>query len=625
MNIESGTLTEARGHLPVGVADALPHGDVVLRRDALVVPYQKGMRDGKIWPSGVFDADGTPSPHAQMQSMTRRAEITPGLFEAARPNARQLTGKWLFCGLGSEQFGFMISRGLGRLWALDRLPPDTKLLFSAINMPRRKHAFLTKFLEALDLPHEYFILQRPALVEELYLAPELFGEHMEGRATPECAAWLRSRVPKQAPSKRKVYLTRSQLDPAIGRMLCEDILEANLRHAGFEIVAPEQLSVQAQLELYGEADVIVAAEGSALHVVPFAIRDDARLVVVQRRPDVPILIANQIESFTNASCVYLDALVASHWPAERADNLSMAELDFDKLQDAFVKMGLIRSKDMWRVPSQDEVLTSRALGRPKNTEFLTDAEREEFLTKLRDNNRRQRKMKDMSVEDPIPEIAGLRYFRLLSRMHEKLQPNWYLEVGTFTGKSLALARCNTVAVDPSFKIEHPVINPDGNQMFFFQQTSDDFFDSGFLKANKIKPDFAFLDGMHLFEYLLRDFMAAEKAMGKNGVICLHDCCPTTAHMAEREYHEGMWTGDVWKTLLILIKNRPDLRIDVTDAANTGLVVIRNLNPKSRVLDENYDDLINTYMDLTLDDLEGGIGGLDRQFDLMSPQDLVDSL
>lgn len=234
-------------------------------------------------------------------------------------------------------------------------------------------------------------------------------------------------------------------------------------------------------------------------------------------------------------------------------------------------------------------------------------------------------MRDVAELDPIPVIDGLRYFRLLSRMHAKLQPDWYLEVGTFTGKSLALAKCNTVAVDPNFKIEHPVINPAGQQMFFFQQTSDDFFDGGFLKANKIKVDFAFLDGMHLFEYLLRDFIAAEKIMGKGGVICLHDCCPTTPEMATRAYHTGAWTGDVWKTLLILLRNRPDLKIDVTDASGTGLVVIRNLNPRDKTLEAAYDDLVDEYMDQELVDLEGGLGGLYRNFDLISPEAFLETL
>jgi hypothetical protein len=234
-------------------------------------------------------------------------------------------------------------------------------------------------------------------------------------------------------------------------------------------------------------------------------------------------------------------------------------------------------------------------------------------------------MKDTVELDPIPEINGVRYFRVLKQLHEKLNPDWYLEVGTFTGKSLALARCNTIAVDPKFQLKFPAVNPHGKQMIFFQETSDAFFEGGFVKRNKIKIDFAFLDGMHLFEYLLRDFIETEKLMSKDGVIALHDCCPTTDYMATREFHDGPWTGDVWKTLLILLRYRPDLQIDVTKASGTGLVLVRNLNPRSQVLAKKYDALVKDYMHQELSDLEGGVGGLYRNFELVDPIELISTL
>lgn len=234
-------------------------------------------------------------------------------------------------------------------------------------------------------------------------------------------------------------------------------------------------------------------------------------------------------------------------------------------------------------------------------------------------------MKDTVELDPIPEINGLRYFRVLKQLHEKLNPDWYLEVGTFTGKSLALAQCNTIAVDPEFQLKFPAVNSHGKQMFFFQQTSDEFFEGGFIKKNKIKVDFAFLDGMHLFEFLLRDFIEAEKVMSKDGVIALHDCCPTSEYMATREFHDGPWTGDVWKTLLILLRYRPDLKIDVMKAGGTGLVLVSNLNPRSQVLAKKYDALVKDYMDEELSDLDGGVGGLYRNFELHDPAEYLAAL
>ena len=230
-----------------------------------------------------------------------------------------------------------------------------------------------------------------------------------------------------------------------------------------------------------------------------------------------------------------------------------------------------------------------------------------------------------NVAESLPKFDGLRYNRMLKRMHIALKPSWYLEVGTFSGKSLALANCNIVAVDPKFKIRNPVINSTGKELFFFQQTSDDFFAMPFLARNKIRFDFAFLDGLHKFEFLLRDFMNAEKVMANGGVIALHDCCPGSYDMAVREQRPGKWTGDVWKTLLILLRYRPDLDIQVANSQPTGLVVVRNLDPNNQVLDKNYDDLLAEYSPMTLEKLDGGLAGLYGNFEVKSPKLVLESL
>jgi hypothetical protein len=225
----------------------------------------------------------------------------------------------------------------------------------------------------------------------------------------------------------------------------------------------------------------------------------------------------------------------------------------------------------------------------------------------------------------IPAMDGRRYLGLLRRLHERLAPRWYLEIGTFQGRSLELARCSYVAVDPGFRISRPVIPPEGTAMHLFQQTSDDFFASGFLDRNGIRIDLAFLDGMHLFEYLLRDFIHTERAMAPGGVVALHDCCPTTEEMTAREMQPGAWTGDVWKTLLILLRHRPDLEILVTTAAPTGLVVIRGLDPGNDTLGRAYDDIVAEFSRLGLADFDGGLAGLYRELPLVTPRQALERL
>ena len=132
----------------------------------------------------------------------------------------------------------------------------------------------------------------------------------------------------------------------------------------------------------------------------------------------------------------------------------------------------------------------------------------------------------------------------------------------------------------------------------FRQTSDTFFlenDLTLLLGGA--ADLAFLDGLHLFEFLLRDFINTEKHCVRNSIVVLHDCIPPDNHVARRNEadrrlsheseHPNWWAGDVWKVLPILKKFRPDLDINIFDAIPTGLVVITNLNPASLTLQENY--------------------------------------
>lgn len=199
--------------------------------------------------------------------------------------------------------------------------------------------------------------------------------------------------------------------------------------------------------------------------------------------------------------------------------------------------------------------------------------------------------------------GGQLYLRFLANLHATRLFDWYLEIGCRDGKSFAPVRSKTLAVDPFFQADLNIIGSKP-QLHIFQTTSDAFFESGYLKRNKIKLSFAFLDGMHLFEYLLRDFMHAEAAAAPGAVIALHDCVPSDADMTTRDISElrtKAWAGDVWKLLPILAEYRPDLKLTVLDCRPTGLVLVSNLDPRNTTLRDAYDDIVARYLHVTLAD------------------------
>jgi hypothetical protein len=213
------------------------------------------------------------------------------------------------------------------------------------------------------------------------------------------------------------------------------------------------------------------------------------------------------------------------------------------------------------------------------------------------------------VAEGFPVVDGPHYLDVFQALHKVLKPDWYLEIGTAYGKSLQRCPGDFVAIDPAFRLETFDMRTRQHGLFF-QQTSDDFFASGFLSANGIVPGLGFLDGMHLFEYLLRDVMNFEKCAAPSSYAVLHDCLPFNAKMQARDEPQDIhfWTGDVWKTLVILRELRPDLTIRVLDAYPTGMVLITGFDPDSRVLDHAYEAQVARFKDMDITDF-----GVDAYF------------
>ena len=199
------------------------------------------------------------------------------------------------------------------------------------------------------------------------------------------------------------------------------------------------------------------------------------------------------------------------------------------------------------------------------------------------------------------KASGPRYQNFLSALHSQLLFDWYLEVGCRTGESFAPVRSKTVAIDPFFRANINIIGCKPS-LHIFQTTSDEFFASNFLEKSSIQLSLSFLDGMHLFEYLLRDFMNAEANSDPQAVIMMHDCAPRNLQMTTRDLTaiRGAWTGDVWKLVPILKAYRPELKLVMLDCHPTGLLCVSNLSPGNNILRENYAQILSEFMDVDLE-------------------------
>ena len=198
----------------------------------------------------------------------------------------------------------------------------------------------------------------------------------------------------------------------------------------------------------------------------------------------------------------------------------------------------------------------------------------------------------------------------LAEIHARLRPRNYLEIGVNDGRSLRLSRVPSIAIDPAFRITEPI----RCDLHLVRETSDAFFArrdpivhlrSGRNPIRNLRRgrapfghylgrtvvDLAFIDGMHLFEYALRDFMNVERFAGPASVIVLDDMLPRSVDEAARDRHTGAWAGDVYKLIGVLRRHRPELVLLPVDTQPTGVLVVLGADPTDRRLTDAYEHLV----------------------------------
>jgi hypothetical protein len=193
----------------------------------------------------------------------------------------------------------------------------------------------------------------------------------------------------------------------------------------------------------------------------------------------------------------------------------------------------------------------------------------------------------------MSELIGDSYLALLSRLHAFLEPRTYVEIGVWEGASLMLAQPGTITVgiDPDPRIASGL--PDHIRVV--EESSDRFFEHRDLRRELggQAVELAFIDGMHQFEFVLRDFMNVEASCAENALILIHDCYPRDAASSVRDPAPGtdFWTGDVWRAVVALRRHRADLDVVTLACPPSGVGLVRNLDPESSVLHERYEQIV----------------------------------
>jgi len=158
-------------------------------------------------------------------------------------------------------------------------------------------------------------------------------------------------------------------------------------------------------------------------------------------------------------------------------------------------------------------------------------------------------------------LPGTHSSRRINALAARMRAERYLEVGVAGGDTfLAVATPERTAVDPAFRFDWQALQ-DPPRTRFHPLTSDAFF--ALRKPGDPRYDLVFLDGLHVFPQIFRDFCSTLTATHDRALIVIDDTVPsdvysslTNPRAAQRFRRRaggrgGAWHGDVYKLVFAI--------------------------------------------------------------------------
>ncbi|MDG3042909.1 glycosyltransferase family 61 protein [Roseicyclus marinus] len=319
-------------------------------------------------PGGVIAADGSYLDLSHCHYTTAKRWTLPCAPDPEVP-VTDLPGTWLYGGVLDPAFGHCIIESLSRLWVLDHLdsPPDGIVFLPAVHRtfyqrPKRYLAATAAVFDSLDgLPARRACPTQPVRPERLIMGAQGMGGGDFSAGSPEFRAFMqRHFLPDVAPSGgENLYVSRARLS-VMGNIMFEDRIEALFAANGYEIFYPEEHSLAEQTARYRAARRIVTVEGSALHVIAYALGPDRPVeigIIPRRTTDNTASFEAQLRWQSAAQVHVTGALTRLYHPGRIYGEQSNVRAlhDLRQLADQLASTGLIEDASAIENPTEAEI------------------------------------------------------------------------------------------------------------------------------------------------------------------------------------------------------------------------------------------------------------------------------
>jgi hypothetical protein len=250
------------------------HGELLLSRKLELIRPSWGLMDGGPSLPGELLVEGSPGSY-ELEWPTGAAKRPPG---TTRVHPRRLRGTHYLIGNAHPHFGHFLLEGLSRLWGIAELSPEERETVSFLVYEPRLEGWMYELLALAGVDRNRIVHASSVdVVDRLVTADPAMRTH-NGITTAMAGTWrsMAERV-EAGPAERRIYLSRSH-NPNRG-LRNEVEVEELFRARGFEIVAPETMSIPDQVRLAREAAVLAGPVGSQMYLAAFQ-RPAARTLVM---------------------------------------------------------------------------------------------------------------------------------------------------------------------------------------------------------------------------------------------------------------------------------------------------------------------------------------------------------
>lgn len=188
----------------------------------------------------------------------------------------------IYGGFLAKHYGHFLTESLSRLWYAKNSHLPIVWSRGERNMkPWQLQTWQTEIFKKLGITNKHLFIPEPTLYKKVHFPQP--GFMIKSYCHPELIQFLECHEEKEIEKGKYIYFSRVQSNPLC---LNEKKIEKILEQRGWQIIYPEKISIEKQLDLISSAHVCCMIMGSAQHSLFLTKNTKTRFIILPRFEDI---------------------------------------------------------------------------------------------------------------------------------------------------------------------------------------------------------------------------------------------------------------------------------------------------------------------------------------------------